>query len=233
VQSESTRPASPWGESRRFRDPINGFLHLTGFFFAVLGTAFLLWRAQQRDVSHVWGTAVYGVGLCSCFLASSLHHLVRGTRALEMWLLKVDHAAIYVFIAGSYTPICLWMLPPPGSLWLLAVVWAIAFVGVVYKLRFAPDQAHVDDPPPLFDTLLYVAMGWLAITEVGNLFARAVPGTLSLLVLGGLAYSIGGLILARRWLDFWPSRFGHHEIWHLCVIAGSVFIYGFLFVNLY
>ena len=106
---------------RRFRDPVNGFLHLSGLVIGLVGTAFM-WAHAPGD----WSAMVYMAGMIGCFLGSSLHHLVVGTRELELRLLKWDHAAIYPYIAGSYTPVCVHLLPKPAGWWMLAAVWATA-----------------------------------------------------------------------------------------------------------
>jgi hemolysin III len=212
---------------RRFRDPVNGALHF-GALVATLAAAVPMWLHSHGD----WSVLVYMAGMAGCFIGSSLHHLVVGSRALELRLLKWDHALIYPYIAGSYTPVCMHVLPAPAGLWLLAAVWAVAGAGMVYKLGFAPDQADVNDPPGLVDTLFYVAMGWLAVTQVLPLYAHSAPGSMPWLVVGGAAYSVGGLVLARKWLDIWPGRFGHHEFWHLFVIIGSACVYGYVWLNL-
>ena len=220
--------AKPW---LCFRDPVNGFLHLTALLASLVGTAALVWACREEALRAL-SVGIYGLSMAGCFLGSSLHHLVRGERALEMRLLRWDHAAIYPFIAGSYTPVCLHMMPRTQGLILLAVVWSVALAGMVYKLGFAPEQDSVDDPPAALDTAIYVAMGWLITWQVTEVIARSAPGTLWLMVGGGLAYTIGGAILSWRLLDFWPGRFGHHEIWHLCVIAGAACFYAFLWLNL-
>ncbi|MDB5100613.1 MAG: hemolysin family channel protein [Cyanobacteria bacterium RYN_339] len=212
---------------RRFRDPVNGFLHFGALLASLVG-AVLMWVHTRGD----WSAMVYVVGMAGCFVGSSLHHLVVGSRQLEMRLLKLDHAAIYPYIAGSYTPICIHKLPAPAGLYLLAAVWAIALGGIVYKLGFAADQVDVNDPPGLVDTLIYIAMGWLSVTQIVPLIAHSAPGTLQLMVAAGAAYSLGGLILARKWFDFWPGRFGHHEIWHVMVIIGSACVYAYVWINL-
>ena len=218
----------PW---RGLRDPVNGLLHLAALLAGLVATAALLW-AVRADGLKLLSVTIYGLGMAGCFLGSTLHHLVRGDHALEMRLLRWDHAAIYPFIAGSYTPVCLHLMPRTPGLVMLAGVWAIAVAGMAYKLTLAPEPESVDDPPPAFDTAIYVAMGWLVVFQLGEVMARAQPGTLPLVATGGLCYTIGGAILARRWLDFRPGRFGHHEIWHLCVIAGAAFVFAFIWLNL-
>lgn len=215
----------------RFREPVNGFSHLAAALVGVAAIAWLLGRCGGEPVRAA-SVLVYGLGMVGCFVASACHHLIRGPRALEVRLLRLDHAAIYPYIAGSYTPLCLCVLPVTGGLPLLAAVWALAGIGVLYKLRFAPEPREVSDPPPFADTLLYVAMGWLVAFQAGPLVQHAAPGSLAYAIAGGLAYSLGGLILSRRWLDFRPGLCGHHEIWHACVVLGSAGIFAFLAANL-
>ncbi len=213
------------------REPVNGLSHLAGLFAALFGTGFLV-QACAPDRLRMLTAGVFGLAMCGCFLASALHHLVSSRRSIELRLWRLDHAAIYPFIAGSFTPVCVHVLPAPGGLWLLAAVWAVALFGMVYKVGFAPDPARLTDPPRKTDTALYVVMGWLPLFQAPQLIAYSQAGTLPLVVLGGLAYSIGALILARRLLDFRPGLLGHHEIWHLCVLLGAGFIYAYVFLNL-
>lgn len=215
----------------RFRDPVNGFLHLAALILSLVGTVALVWVARESSLKLL-ATAIYGVGMCGCFLGSSLHHLISGDRALEHRLLRLDHAAIYPFIAGTYTPICLFLLPGRAGYLMLAAAWALALAGIVYKLGFAPDPEDVNDPPGLVDTLFYVAMGWLVLLQGGEVLKHSAGNTVWLAVAGGALYTLGGLILSRRLCDFWPGRFGHHEIWHVCVMGGAACFYGYIFLNL-
>ncbi len=224
-----TRP-QPWEGAR---DPVNGFMHLLALVLALVGTAALLW-ACRGDADRMISAAVYGLGMIGCFLASSLHHLVRASHRTEILLLKLDHAAIYPFIAGSYTPICLQVLPRPSGLLLLVLVWAVALGGVGYKLIFAREPERVDDPPEMSSTLLYIVMGWLIVLvgSGGDFLAQSRAGTFPLALAGGIAYSVGGVILSRRWFDFKPGRWGHHEIWHAFVMVGSACFYAYVWANL-
>lgn len=213
------------------RDPVNGALHGVALLLSILGTAFLVW-SFRADVVRALTTTVYGLTMCGCFLASTLHHLFKGSRAAEMRLLKLDHAAIYPFIAGTYTPVCVHLIPGPMGLVLLAVVWGIALAGIIYKLAFAREPERVDDPPELGSTLLYVAMGWLIVWQVAEVLAHSRGLTFVLAGLGGLAYTVGGIILSRRLFDWWPGRWGHHEIWHVCVMIGAACFYSYIYLNL-
>ncbi len=215
----------------KFREPANGFMHLAGLLLSALATAVLIWRCYP-DAGRMFSTAVFGISMCGCFLASTLHHLVRSDARTEIRLLKIDHAAIYPFIAGSYTPICLHVLPAPQGHILLVVVWAIALAGVAYKLFLSADPRSVADPPGFADTLMYFLMGCLVAGQLPGFIENSRSMTVWLAVIGGFAYAAGALILTRKLLDFWPGRFGHHEIWHVCVLLGASFMYSYVFLNL-
>lgn len=215
----------------QFREPVNGFMHLGALILSVVGTVLLALRVAP-DGARLAAVLIYGTAMCGCFLASTLHHLIQGRRETEVWLWRLDHAAIYSFIAGCYTPVCLVMLPGTSGLVLLGVVWLLALGGIAYKLCWAPAPVSVADPPELASTMVYVLMGWLMVGWIGEIAAHALPWTLPMVVAGGLAYTVGGLILSRRWLDFWPGRWGHHEFWHVCVMLGAAGVYGFLYFNL-
>ena len=156
--------------------------------------------------------------------ASTLYHTLtvppRSTRALR----TLDHIAIYFLIAGTYTPVALITLKGPLGWTLLAAVWLVALTGIPFKLFYL----HA---PVWLSTSTYLAMGYLALVAVVPI-ARAVSfGGLAWLIAGGLAYTIGAVIYARRRPDPFPGRFGHHEIWHLLVIAGSSCHFAFMFYH--
>ncbi len=219
------------GARARFREPVNGFLHLGGFILALVGTAYLMWRCYP-DAARLATTAIFGGTMSACFLASTFHHLISSTRKIEVRLFRLDYAAIYTFIAGCYTPICVHLLPGPSGKILLGMVWIIAVIGVVYQLTLAPEPADVAEPPAPLTTAIYVAIGLLALTQVSPLVVASQGWTLALAVGGGLSYIVGGIILTRKLFDFWPGRLGHHEIWHLCVLTGAACHYAYIYLNL-
>lgn len=129
----------------------------------------------------------------------------------------LDHAAIFVLIAGSYTPITLVTLQQqnPTLAWtLFAVVWGFAVLGVAFKLVWigAPRWVSVG---------LYLAMGWLAVAAIQPLVVAMPWQGVAWLAAGGLAYTVGAIVYARKWPDPFPRVFGYHELWHLFVLAGS------------
>jgi hemolysin III len=203
----------------RIREPVNGASHLLGLLLASAGTVLLL-----RMANGPWQLAafsVYGATLILLYGASTLYHLLavsdRSLRALR----TLDHIAIYFLIAGTYTPIALVTLHGALGWALLAAVWLIAVAGIPFKLFFL-------DAPVWVSTASYLAMGYLALVAVVPL-ARAVSVTgLLWLMAGGLAYTIGAVIYSRQRPDPFPGRFGHHEIWHLLVLAGSACHFAFM-----
>lgn len=203
----------------RIREPFNGASHLLGLLLAGAGTILLLRMASgPRQLAAF---SVYGATLILLYGASTLYHLLplseRPLRALR----TLDHIAIYFLIAGTYTPIALVTLHNRLGWVLLAAVWLVAAAGIPFKLFFL-------DAPVWLSTSTYLAMGYLALVAVVPL-ARAVPVSgLLWLVAGGMAYTIGAVIHTRRRPDPFPGRFGHHEIWHLLVLAGSACHFAFM-----
>jgi hemolysin III len=196
----------------RIREPVNGATHFLGFLLAGVGTVLLLRIAQGPNELVAFG--VYGATLILLFGASTLYHTLTVSDRPGRALRTLDHIAIYFLIAGTYTPVALVTLRGPLGWTLLAAVWLIAIAGIPFKLFFL-------DAPVWLSTGTYLAMGYLALVAVVPI-ARAVSFRgLAWLIAGGLAYTIGAVIYARQHPDPFPGRFGHHEIWHVLVLAGS------------
>jgi hemolysin III len=162
--------------------------------------------------------AVYGLSLVLLFTASTLLHGAKLPEAKRMGLNRLDHAAIFVLIAGTYTPIA-YNLFPPGWRWpILGFVWGLAAVGVANKL-FA-GRIH-----GLLQTSIYPLMGWGGVVPAVLAHQQhplIPPAGLLLILLGGLIFTAGYVIYYRQRPDPWPGVLGHHEIWHLLVMAGSL-----------
>jgi hemolysin III len=202
----------------RIREPFNGASHLLGLLLAGAGTILLV-----RMANGPWqltAFSVYGATLILLYGASTLYHMLPVSERPLRALRTLDHIAIYSLIAGTYTPIGLVTLHNRLGWALLAAVWLIAVAGIPFKLFFL-------DAPVWLSTSTYLAMGYLALVAVVPL-ARAVPLTgLLWLVAGGMAYTIGAVIYARKRPNPFPG-FGHHEIWHLLVLAGSACHFAFM-----
>lgn len=198
------------------REPVNALTHALGVVLGVAGLVMLLVLADG-DPLRTAAAVVYGVSLIVLYLASTLLHALRvGSRALRA-LRIFDHAAIFVLIAGSYTPLTLVTLQEHNRTlgWsLFGVVWGLAFLGVLFKLVWI-------GAPRWISTGLYLLLGWLAVLAIGPLIAALPATALAWLVAGGLAYSVGAIVYASKRPDPYPRIFGYHEIWHLFVLAGS------------
>ena len=202
---------------------MNGWLHLGGSVLAAIGLVLLLAAVGERgSLRHLVALGVFGASAVLMFAASALYHLCsRSSRA--PLLQRLDHAMIFVYIAGTYTPVCLLVLEGTwASHSLLAAVWALAAVGVVRKLLASPG-------PRGLSTALYVTMGWIGVLAIPALRAAAPPGLLYGLVAGGLLYTVGAMVYLARWPRGRPGIFGFHEFWHVFVIAASATHYWAIF----
>ena len=202
---------------RIFLEPLSTVLHLIAGLLALPGTLWLLWLARH-DPARVVSLLVYGVSLVALFAASSLLHGLRAPARVRDWLNRLDHAAIFVLIAGTYTPIVAHLFPAPWRAPLLLLVWTVAAMGVAHKLVSVSIHGF-------FSVAIYLALGWggaLPVTLSPSLRALIPTPALGLLLLGGLIFTVGFVVYYWERPDPWPGVFGHHEIWHLFVIGGSL-----------
>ncbi|MCV2350770.1 PAQR family membrane homeostasis protein TrhA [Paucibacter sp. Y2R2-4] len=187
----------------------NAISHGLGFLLAVASLPILTYTAaQQGQVRNVIAASVFSATMILLYLVSTLYHALPEGRA-KLWLNRLDHAAIYLFIAGSYTPFALGVLHGGWGWLLFGLVWTSAIAGVTAKLFNR--LRH-----PLWSTGLYVAMGWLVIIALGPLVGRMPAAGLAWLVAGGVAYTVGAVVFL---LDH-RVRYAHF-VWHLFVLAGS------------
>jgi hemolysin III len=194
------------------REPVNGATHLVGLLLAGAGTILLLRMAKSPAELVAFG--VYGATLMLLYGASTLYHSLTVSERPRRALRALDHIAIYFLIAGTYTPLALITLKGRLGWSLLAAVWLIALAGIPFKIFYL----HA---PVWLSTGTYLAMGYLALVAVVPIAHAVSFGGLAWLITGGLAYTIGAVIYTRQRPDPFPGRFGHHEIWHLLVLAGS------------
>ncbi len=212
--SPSASAASPgWLRHCRVREPFNGLSHLAGALLAAAGLLFLVAVSLGKPV-HLAGLAVYGGSLVLLYTASTLYHsLPVGPRQVQR-LLMWDQVAIYLLIAGTYTPLCLVPLRGPWGYGLLGTVWAIALVGILLRVGWRR-------APGWLPFALYLLMGWLCVVALAPLGGLLSPEGLAWLFAGGMAYTVGALILILDRPCFRPGVFGAHELWHCFVLAGS------------
>jgi hemolysin III len=197
------------------REPVNGLTHLAGGLLAFVGLAVLLATAARTGRwDQLVAFGIFGSSLTALYLASSLYHLLPLSPAGVARLRRLDHVAIFVLIAGTYTPFCLLALDGGWRWGLLALVWSLALCGVSLKLLWM-------DAPRWLSVALYLGMGWVAVVAAPAFF-RAVPAEgMAWVLTGGLTYSAGALVYGLKRPNPVPGVFGFHEIWHLFVVAGS------------
>jgi hemolysin III len=208
---------------RFFYEPWSALTHLVAA-VATLPGVLLLVSLTRDEPGKMVSLLIYGVSLFVLFLASFLLHGVKASPGLHLWLNRFDHSAIFILIAGTYTPIVYNLFPSSWRLPLLLLIWFLATIGTLYKLTSARIHGFLN-------VSIYVVLGWGgAVPLLLSLQLAPVLATegLRLLLAGGLIYSVGFVIYYRRHPDPWPATFGHHEIWHLFVIAGSLTHYLFM-----
>ena len=193
---------------------INIASHAAGLLLSVAGLVALVTLAlRQGDAWHLVSFAIYGASLVLLFAASTAYH---GSRepARRARLRTVDHASIYLLIAGTYTPICLFYLPGAWRTALLVTIWALAAVGITVKL-------FIINAPRWVTAGVYLLMGWLGVIAAGEMLSQMPAGALFWLVAGGLFFSVGAVVYITRRPNPYPGRFGFHEIWHIFVVLGA------------
>lgn len=190
---------------------LRGWLHM-----AALPLAFLLFLtllvASDNAVARS-GVAVYMLSALIMFGISGVYHTGRWSAGAHRVWKRLDHASIFILIAGSYTPFSLLLLSPAHASLLLSLVWAGAALGVVFRLVWV-------DAPRIVYVSLYVLLGWAAVLFAGEFVAAAPTMAWVLLAAGGCLYTLGAVVYGLRWPDPWPHVFGFHEVFHtLTVIA--------------
>lgn len=199
---DAPQPYSPVEElANRLTHGIGAVLSLAGLVILVVHSTL------YGNAWHITSTAVYGVSLVVLYTASTLYHSVTSPRARRLCQ-RFDHAAIFLLIAGTYTPFVLGPLRGGWGWSLFGIVWGCAVVGVVLKFFFA---GRFD----VLSTLIYLAMGWLVLIAAKPLFAALPLGGIWLLVAGGLCYTFGTVFYLWEKLPF------NHAVWHVWVLAGS------------
>jgi hemolysin III len=177
------------------------------------GLWLLIDRAEGR-VWHVVGFAVYGVSLILLYLASALAHSIRCSPRGAALLDAFDYAAIFVLIAGTYTPLCLVNLRGPWGFGLLAAAWGIAAFGIASLVFWESGKSRLR-------VVLYVVMGWLAVIGAPAIIRTIPSAGLGWLIAGGVVYTLGAIVFVTDRPHLWPNRFAAHDLWHCMVLAGS------------
>lgn len=194
----------------RAEEIANSISHGIGLVFGIVGLVLLLVQAVNTgaDATAITSYSLYGGSMILLFLASTLYHAIPHQKA-KHWLKKFDHCAIYLLIAGTYTPFLLVGLDSPLAKGLMAVIWGLALLGVLFKLAFA----HRFEALSL---VTYLTMGWLSLIVVYQLAIKLAVGGVTLLAVGGVVYSLGVIFYVCKRIPY------NHAIWHGFVLGGSV-----------
>lgn len=198
----------------RMKDPVSTWTHFVPFLAAIAGLVALI-LLSAGNASKVVTMTVFGASAILLYGASSLYHWVRTTPRRELILRKLDHMAIYLLIAGSYTPVFFYGLTGAWRWAMLLTVWGLAAVGMVLKVWLIHVKRFIS-------TAFYAALGWIALVPFVQLVRNLPTGAIALMLAGGLSYTAGAVIYATKWLNFVPNKFGFHEVFHLFIVAGTV-----------
>ncbi|MFB0713043.1 hemolysin III family protein [Buttiauxella noackiae] len=187
----------------------NSISHGIGLVFGIVGLILLLVQAfdTNASVTAITSYSLYGGSMILLFLASTLYHAVPHQRA-KRWLKTFDHCAIYLLIAGTYTPFLLVGLDSPLARGLMIVIWGLALVGILFKLTIA----HRFE---VLSLVTYLLMGWLSLVVIYQMVIKLAPDSVTLLALGGVIYSLGVIFYACERIPY------NHAIWHGFVLGGS------------
>ncbi len=199
---------------KKLREPVNSLTHWGGAVLALIGLVALLivgWSTPAKIIS----LAIYGVSLIFLFSASATYHMVQvKDKALEVFR-KIDHAAIYVLIAGTYTPFCVNAFDGFWKWGMLSIIWSLAIIGIVIKI-------FIIRAPRWLNAGIYIVMGWLSIAAIGEMLDALPVWVLVWMLIGGVTYTLGAVVYITKIFNFKPGVFGFHEVWHIFVLLAAM-----------
>jgi len=201
------------GDAYGLRPRWRGRLHQIAFFVTLPAGYFLL--AEAHTTGARIAVAVYWATLAGQFGASASYHRFAHTERSVKWLRRLDHSMIFCLIAGTYTPICLLVLPRAWGIPMLVAAWVTALAGVIMKMIRVSAQGGASG------SWLYMVLGWAAVLTLPKMLGNLGLVRGLLLGLGGLIYTLGAVVLGRKSPDPRPSSFGYHEVWHACTLAAG------------
>lgn len=201
----------------KMKEPFNTWSHFIGFLVGIAGFILLLIKSTGES-SKLITMGIYGVSILALYGASSMYHWIRTTTKKEQLLRKLDHIAIFLLIAGTYTPILYYGLDGWWKISMLSAVWSISVLGILLKI-------FIVRIPRYISTAIYIGLGWMAVIPLTKLVSILPAGAIILIFAGGIAYTLGGIVYATKRLNFSPKRFGFHEIFHIFVLLGTTLHY--------
>lgn len=192
---------------------LRGYFHQEAFYTALGACALLIARSSNQRARTA--SIIYSGGLLFLFGMSAIYHRPHWEPRARAILKRFDHSAIFILIAGTFTPICLLSLPERSGHQLLLIIWLAAFVGILQSVLWAK-------APKWLTSFLYVVMGWFALPYLDELRESLGRKNLSLIVAGGIVYTIGAVFYAMKKPKLSPSVFGYHEAFHLLTIIAAI-----------
>lgn len=203
----------------KVKDPGSALTHFIGMLIAAFAAAPLLIKAAHgMNRAYLGAFAVFIISMICLYAASTIYHTFDISAKVNTILRKIDHSMIFVLIAGSYTPICLIVLPRSVGIPLLATVWTITILGTIFKICWI-------NCPHWLSSVLYIGMGWLVVLAFSSIMKSLSTTAFLWLLIGGIIYTIGGVIYALKLPIFkkhhWKN-FGNHELFHCFVMLGSL-----------
>jgi hemolysin III len=204
-------------DSGGIKPRLRGVSHQWAFFVSVAtGVALVFAAPNGRATAAV---SIYAFSVAGLFGASALYHRINwSTTGARRWMRRLDHSMIFLLIAGTYTPFAVLVLNGPLATAILIVVWAAALGGIVLKLAWI-------DAPKWLVALIYVAIGWVALAAFPQLLDKLGVTATAMVAAGGLLYTVGAIVYARKRPDPSPTVFGYHEIFHALVILAAALQY--------
>jgi hemolysin III len=198
---------------KKLREPVNSLTHWGGAILALTGLITLLiigWSTPAKIIS----LTIYGLSLIGMFSASATYHMVRVKDKALVIFRKIDHSAIFLLIAGTYTPFCVNAFEGFWKWGMLSIIWSLAVIGIIVKVFYIK-------APRWLNTVIYLVMGWLCVAAVGQMLAALPVWVTVWLIAGGVIYSLGAIVYMTKIFNFVPGVFGFHEVWHIFVMLAA------------
>ncbi|MBK8784320.1 MAG: hemolysin III family protein [Anaerolineales bacterium] len=198
---------------KKLREPVNSLTHWAGAILGVIGLIALLivgWSTPAKVISLL----IYGLSLIAMFSASATYHMVQvKDKVLEIFR-KIDHSAIFLLIAGTYTPFCVNAFTGFWKWGMLSIVWSLAVIGIGVKIFYI-------GAPRWVNAGIYVLMGWMSVASAGQMLSQLPTWVFVWMIVGGVIYTLGAVVYATKIFNFKPGVFGFHEVWHIFVLLAA------------
>ena len=216
TDTETTDDTTDTGTATMVAEPkpkLRGWLHAGTV--PILGAGIIVLIALAPGATYKASLAVYLGCAILLFANSATYHIGNWSAGVKAILRRVDHSNIYLFVAGTYTPLSMMLLTGASRIAILSLIWGLAVAGVLFRTLW------LSAPRPLY-AATFVIMGWAAVWWMPDLWRAGGPAVVILILVGGVVYSLGALVYARKWPNPSPKWFGFHEVFHACTVAAAI-----------